>query len=149
MRRSSDARADWAKRSLSSCSRLEFSSWGLFVFQSYWLLTTHQGSATGIALAKADLKQKQIALKRKEELYDDLMRRGGSNTELEDARVGAEISSLQLKRLNEPPSLSQAQIGWVIMRCVAAGLSVPIALALLRLAFRQMRRLNASRLVLN
>jgi hypothetical protein len=116
---------------------------GLFVFQSYSLLTAHRGSATEIAIAEADLWQRQIVLARKEELYaESSVRPEHRSIELEEPRAALEISSLRLQWLNEPPPLSNAQSVGIILKCVAAGLCIPIVLGLLRVALRMMQRLD-------
>jgi len=50
-----------------------------------------------IDAANADLEQKEVALKRKRELYSDLVARGGSNTELEEAEVAVKIGVIATK----------------------------------------------------
>jgi RND family efflux transporter MFP subunit len=50
-----------------------------------------------IRASEADLKAKQVQLRRKQELYADLIKRGGSNTELEEAQVAVEIGEIAVK----------------------------------------------------
>jgi RND family efflux transporter MFP subunit len=50
-----------------------------------------------IDAAKADLKQKVVALKRKLELYAELVALGKSNTEIEEAQVAVEVGEIAVK----------------------------------------------------
>jgi RND family efflux transporter MFP subunit len=47
-----------------------------------------------VKASDADLKQKQVALKRKTELYAELIAMGKSNTEIEEAQVAVEIGQI-------------------------------------------------------
>jgi RND family efflux transporter MFP subunit len=79
-----------------------------------------------IEAANADVKQKRVALKRKQELYADVIARGGSNTELEEAQVAVEIGDIAVKFRTQEMEQKKLEIKAVELKKQMRVLTSPI-----------------------